>query len=82
MGIAITYALANLAVLGLFFYATYRMTKFLLLFEGYNFCLLCINQLNRAINHLLLYGRGDLLVKLVFIEIFNYQNVNVTPVPT
>jgi len=27
MGIAITYALANLAVLGLFFYATYRMTR-------------------------------------------------------
>ena len=27
MGIAITYAIANLAVLGLFFYVTYRMTK-------------------------------------------------------
>ena len=27
MGIAITYALANLAVLGLFFDATYRMTR-------------------------------------------------------
>jgi len=25
MGIAITYALANLAILGLFFYVTYRM---------------------------------------------------------
>jgi len=27
MGIAITYAIANLAVLGLFFYVTYRMTR-------------------------------------------------------
>jgi len=27
MGIAITYAIANLAVLGFFFYATYRMTR-------------------------------------------------------
>jgi len=27
MGIAITYALANLSILGLFFYVTYRMTK-------------------------------------------------------
>jgi len=27
MGIAVSYAIANLAVLGLFFYATYRMTR-------------------------------------------------------
>ena len=27
MGIAITYAITNLAVLGLFFYVTYRMTR-------------------------------------------------------
>ena len=27
MGIAITYAIANLEVLGLFFYVTYRMTR-------------------------------------------------------
>ena len=27
MGNAITYAIANLELLGLFFYATYRMTK-------------------------------------------------------
>ena len=27
MGIAITYAIANLAVLGIFFYVTYRMTR-------------------------------------------------------
>ena len=27
MGIAITYAIANLAVLGMFFYVTYQMTR-------------------------------------------------------